>query len=495
MQGISAFHLGYRAFVPVAGVAAVACVIAAWQASFGNRPIGLAGILLYALAATLVLHYLLQRMRAMESLSLTDSLTSLPNRRALHADIVALREPDTEIALALIDLDGFKSVNDHHGHQLGDALLKDCAKALREVCGTEAKFYRLGGDEFAVLVSGKLAGTILEGTCRRYMEELSSPRKVRGRSLSVGVSAGMARFESEWKTSSTEMLRQADVAMYASKSGGRMRCTWFHEDFDRHREETRNLEAKLRLAIRNEQLQVVYQPLVDASTTEIVAVEALLRWPQPDGSFVSPGVFIPIAEETGLIEPIGDWVLEKACTDALGWDGIKLSVNVSAVQLRDPGFAVRLGHILESTGFPPGRLELEITETYLVGDPTVAGRSLDLIRKFGVGVALDDFGTGYASIGFLRKFRFEKLKIDRSLMVDAANDEGSLTMMVSTVAVARALNMDVTAEGVETAHQAEMVRSAGCDQIQGWLYFKAVPADEIEQVLAARDKTHSKEAS
>ena len=494
MQQISATQIGYRAFAPIAVVAAIACVVAAYQASFAGRPIGFAGILLYALATTLVLHHLIMRMRAMESLSLTDALTSLPNRRALHADIARLQEPDREVALALIDLDGFKTVNDHYGHQLGDTLLKSCGKLLREVCGDEARFYRLGGDEFAVLVSGTLAGTILEGTCRQFMERLSTPQKVKGRSLSVGVSAGLARFDGTSKVSSTEMLRQADVAMYASKAGGRMRCTWFHQDFDRHRQATRDLEAKLRRAVQEEGLTVVYQPLVDANTTEIVAVEALLRWPQADGSFISPGVFIPIAEESGLIEAIGDWVLERACRDALHWDGIKLSVNVSAAQLRDAGFAVRLGHILENTGFPPERLELEITETYLVGDPAVAGRSLDLIRRFGVGVALDDFGTGYASIGFLRKFRFEKLKIDRSLMVEAATDESSRTMMVSTVAVARALNMDVTAEGVETAHQADMVRSAGCDQIQGWLYFKALSALEIEEVLAARGGSDSKKA-
>ncbi|TIX49860.1 bifunctional diguanylate cyclase/phosphodiesterase [Alteraurantiacibacter aquimixticola] len=415
---------------------------------------------------------------------MTDSLTGLPNRRALHSDLVDLRDPDAEMALALIDLDGFKSINDHHGHLLGDALLKNCADILREVCGDEGRSYRLGGDEFAVLATGQLAGTILEGICRRYMERLARAQRIEGRSLAIGLSAGLARFEAGTELSSTEMLRQADVAMYASKASGRMRCTWFHLDFDIRREATRKLEADLATALREGELQVEYQPLVDAKDNKIVAVEALVRWPQPDGTQISPSVFIPIAEECGLIEHLGDWVLEQACTQALDWTDITLSVNVSPAQLRDPGFAVRLGHILERTGFPPERLELEVTETYLVGDPTVAGRSLDLIRRFGVGVALDDFGTGYASIGFLRKFSFEKLKLDRSLMVEAANDEGSRTMMVSTIAVARALNMDVTAEGVETADQADLARAAGCDQIQGWLYYKAIPANEIKQLLA-----------
>ncbi len=485
----------YSIIPPLAVVAGCACVIAAYFAVFVDEPLGFAAILIYALTVTLVLVVLMKHMRRLESISMTDSLTELPNQRALHSEISSLREQDTEIALALIDLDGFKAVNDHYGHQLGDALLQHCAKILREVCQDEGTYYRLGGDEFAVLVEGRFAGTMLEGICRRFTEHLSQPLAVEGRSLTVGVSAGLARFKSSDSFTSTEMLRRADVAMYASKTGGRMRCTWFHEDFDRHRQETHELEMRLREALAKQELMVVYQPLVDARSTEIVGVEALVRWPQADGTEISPTTFIPIAEDSGLIDAIGSWVLETACREALDWEGIKVSVNVSAVQLRNPGFPVRLGHILETTGFPAERLELEITETYLVGDPVVAERSLDLIRRFGVSVALDDYGTGYASIGFLRKFAFEKLKIDRSLMVAAAKDEGSRTMMISTVAVARALRMDVTAEGVETDLQAEMCRAAGCDQIQGWLYHKAVPANEIQQVLANRGDTISKKAS
>ena len=199
---------------------------------------------------------------------------------------------------------------------------------------------------------------------------------------------------------------------------------------------------------------------------------------------IGPDVFIPIAEESGLIDPIGLWVLREACREAMGWDGIKLSINVSAAQLRNPEFPIQFGQILEETGFPPARLELEVTETYLVLDPVVAGRALEMIKQFGVGVVLDDFGTGYASIGFLRKFRFEKLKIDRSLIVDAALDDGSHAMMVSSIAVARAMDMDVTAEGVETEAQAELVRIAGCDQIQGWLFFRPISAEEITEQLS-----------
>ena len=445
----------------------------------------------FYLAAMLVfIRMSLSSIASLERLGLTDSLSGLPNRRALHLDIARFAADNDDVALALIDLDGFKSINDHYGHFVGDKLIKECALILAELCGKEARAYRLGGDEFAIVVIGPIAGNILEGLCRRLLERLVRPIALEERQLSIGASIGLSRSSRDSRASSSDLLRQSDVAMYASKTGGRMRCTWFSQDFDRKRERSQRIEAALREAIANQEFTLNYQPLVDATSGAIVSVEALLRWQRPDGGPANPAMFIPIAEETGLINPIGRWVLRQACTDALGWHGIKLSVNVSPAQLRNPDFPVQLGHILEETGFPPERLELEITETYLVGDPAVAGRALDLIRGFGVGVALDDFGTGYASIGFLRKFRFEKLKIDRSLIVEAADDAGSRAMMVSSIAVARAMNMFVTAEGVETRAQAALARTAGCDTIQGWLYYKAIPAAEITRHLAdAQTKT------
>ena len=460
--------------------------------SAGYQALGIS-LALYLAAVLVFIRIGLSSIDNLESLGLTDSLSGLPNRRALHLDVARSAEADDEVALALIDLDGFKSVNDHYGHFVGDKLIKECAHLLREICGGEARAYRLGGDEFAMVVIGPIAGNILEGICRRLLERLSKPISIDDRQLSIGASVGLSRSTHESRSNSSDMLRQSDVAMYASKTGGKMRCTWFTSDFDIKREVSAQVEADLRDAIANDEFQLHYQPLVDATTGAIVAVEALARWQRPDGTSISPALFIPIAEETGLINAIGRWALRKACFDALQWDGIKLSVNVSPAQLRNPDFPVQLGHILEETGFPPERLELEITETYLVGDPTVAGRALDMIRGFGVGVALDDFGTGYASIGFLRKFRFEKLKIDRSLVVEATDDTGSRAMMVSSIAVARAMNMFVTAEGVETDAQAALARTAGCDQMQGWLYYKAIPADEITRHLAnaktARDDT------
>ena len=324
---------------------------------------------------------------------------------------------------------------------------------------------------------------MLEGLCRRIVERLAKPVNVDDRRLTLGASIGLARCNAGDTVSSSELLRRADVAMYASKRGGKMRCTWFNPAFDKSREQIKELDDELRLALARDEFRLNYQPLVDSTTRMVVAVECLLRWERPDGKPIGPNVFIPVAEESGLINAIGLWVLRQACIDALAWDDITLSVNISAAQLRNPEFPVQLGHILEETGFDAERLELEITETCLVLDPVVAERSLALIRGFGVRIALDDFGTGYASIGFLRQFRFEKLKLDRSLVVQAGEDDGSRAMMLSSITVARAMKMGVTAEGVETQEQADMVRAAGCDQIQGWLYFKAMPAGEIGQHL------------
>nr|WP_247713572.1 bifunctional diguanylate cyclase/phosphodiesterase [Qipengyuania sphaerica] len=470
----------------LAGIVGVTAVMAVFGTHFGvtSMEAVLSGGLVAFLASIGGFAVLgLKHLRKLERLSNSDALTLLPNRRALHRDVAEHMSDQHEVALAIVDLDGFKIINDHYGHLVGDETIKTIGKIIRDICGEEADIYRLGGDEFAVLMHGDLAGTLLEGHSRRIIERLAKSVKIGEKRLTLGASIGLARNAPGQTVSSSEMLRRADVAMYASKRGGKMRCTWFNEAFDRSREQIKQLDDDLRQALTLGEFRMHYQPLVDSNTRRIVAVESLMRWERPDGKTVGPNTFIPVAEESGLINPIGLWVLRQACVDALEWEGVTLSVNISAAQLRNPEFPIQLGHILEETGFDPERLELEITETCLVLDPVVAERSLNLIRGFGVGVALDDFGTGYASIGFLRQFRFEKLKIDRSLVVQASEDESSRAMMLSSITMAQAMNMAVTAEGVETQAQADMVRAAGCDQIQGWLYFKAMPADEIKQHL------------
>lgn len=440
-------------------------------------------IAIYVATAVVIGRVSLGFLNRLEGIGLTDSLCGLPNRRALHATIGRERTVDGHVAVALIDLDGFKMVNDLYGHAVGDKLIRIIAAELREVCGQDASPYRLGGDEFAISVCGPAAAPILEGKCRALLERLAHPRVVEDRRIAVGASIGLSRSGPGGEISSSELLRRADISMYVSKRGGKMRCSWYQPDFDRNLEALRDLDSELRAALMNDEFRVHYQPLVDATTGEVVAVESLIRWVRPDGKVIGPNVFIPVAEESGLINAIGLWVLRRGCTDALPWGDITLSVNISAAQLRNFEFPVQLGTVLEETGFPPERLELEITETSLVLDPVIAERSLALICSFGVNIALDDFGTGYASIGFLRRFRFEKLKLDRSLVVESTEDEASRAMMLSSISMARALKMHVTAEGVETEDQATMVRSAGCDQIQGWLYYKAMPAEDIAQHL------------
>lgn len=449
------------------------------------KPVNLAvAAVAYGAALALLIKYGMRNFRNLEQLGLTDSLSGVPNRRALHIDARRLGSENQEQAIALIDLDGFKQVNDHYGHAIGDRVIRECANLLKEVCGQDGRYYRLGGDEFAILVVGPVAGTILEGICRRLLERLREPVHVDDRAIMIGASAGLSTSQGRADIESSELLRRSDVAMYASKAAGKARCTWFVREFDNKRENAQQIDAELRAALANEEFRMHYQPLVDSAGGTIVAVEALLRWERPDGRKIGPDVFIPIAEETGLINAIGLWVLRRSCSESLEWSDVKLSVNISASQLRNPEFPIQLGEILEETGFPPSRLELEVTETYMMHDPAQAQRSLEVIRGFGVGVVLDDFGTGYASIGFLRKLRFEKLKLDRSLVMDAESDEGSRAMILSIIAVARAMDMQVTAEGVETEDQASLVRAAGCDQMQGWLYFKAMPADAVGQFIA-----------
>lgn len=484
-------------FAPVVILSLISVTVLALLLSRASGDTSSTGLILlsggatYAVAVILLVRLGMSSIGKLEDLGLTDSLAAMPNRRALHLDY-GRAPPGSDKALALLDLDGFKSINDQHGHFVGDRLIKECAKLLAEVCGTEARAYRLGGDEFAILAVGPIAGNILEGVCHTLLGRLAQPIVVDDRKLQIGASIGLSRSSRRDDLSSSELLRRSDMAMYVSKEGGRNRCTWFSIDFDKHRDITQQVEDELHDALERKEFHLAYQPLVDAQSGDIVAAEALIRWHRADGTTASPGTFIPIAEKSSLIYPIGLWVLREACREALDWGGIKLSINVSPAQLRNPEFPIELGHILEETGFPPARLELEVTETYLVSDPVVASRNLDVIRKFGVGIALDDFGTGYASIGFLRNFRFEKLKLDRTMIVDAGIDTGSLAMMASSIAVARAMDMEVTAEGVETKAQADMVRTAGCDQIQGFYYFEAMTGPELRVHLNELGKRNRK---
>jgi diguanylate cyclase (GGDEF)-like protein len=421
-----------------------------------------------------------------------DSLSNLPNRRALQDTMASKLKANAPIALAFIDLDGFKAVNDNYGHDVGDTVIRYCAAHLTSFENNVTMVARLGGDEFAVVAFGSDCVDQIQTIADSILNHLSQPFHIGERTIGIGASIGMASNVSEI-IEAGELMRRADLAMYAAKNAGKMRVFHFDASMDERQAAAHTLERDMRHALDNNEFSIAYQPLVAASGEPIVGVEALLRWERGDGHApIGPAEFIPIAEATGLIDRLGIFVLRKACSDALAWPDLKLSVNVSVAQLRNPEFPMLVRQALDDVGFPPERLELEVTETFLVHDPALAVRILSDIRAMGVQVALDDFGTGFASIGFLRQFEFQKLKIDRSLVVDAMNSDASRAMLNASISVAHALGMSIVAEGVETQMQADLMRVAGCQQLQGWHFSKAVSADEISRcVIAEKVSMHA----
>ena len=433
---------------------------------------------LYLLIGALVGRHTLRSVAKLADEAMVDSLSNLPNRRALRRELDRRLKRGEKLALALIDLDGFKGINDNYGHHVGDRLIKSIASLLTDLVGSRGMVSRLGGDEFAILVQGGSAVSELQDIARAMLDKLSRPFRIDERTVLVGASIGLASASlSDFDAS--ELMRRADVAMYSAKHAGKMRLAWYDEMLDQKQAIAHTIELELRLAIDTEDFEIVYQPVVGIHDKRIVAAEALMRWVSPTRGIVSPSEFIPVAEETGLIDRMGMIVLRRACHDALDWGDVRVAVNVSAAQLRNPEFSSELNRVLDETGFPAERLELEITEAYLVYDADTAGKVLDEIRALGVGVALDDYGTGHASIGFLRQFSFSKVKLDHSLVAEAGLNEEARTVVQANIAVARALNVAVAAEGVETEDQADMMRVAGCDQLQGWLFSKPITAREV----------------
>jgi diguanylate cyclase (GGDEF)-like protein len=394
----------------------------------------------------------------------------------------ALRE-GRSTAVAFIDLDGFKGVNDSYGHAVGDELIRQCAAIAKSLVPPSGMVARLGGDEFAILSSGAKADDELCNSVDALLEQLRRTFRIGERSISIGASVGLSS-STLGADNVSELMRQADIAMYAAKRSGKMRRLWFTAEMDRTQAVARTIEARLYDALDAEEFEVHYQPIIDARTGEVACIEGLLRWDQHGLAEIGPDRFIPVAEETGLIDRLGQFVLRRGCRDAADWGPVRLSVNVSSAQLRNPEFPAQLKQLLDSTGYPAERLELEVTETYVVVDPVMAGKVLSGIRELGVRLALDDFGTGYASIGFLRQFSFDTLKIDKTLIASAIHDQGARAMLHASIAVARALNMATVAEGIENEAQAHFMRTAGCDYLQGWLYSRAVDAATIGEYLA-----------
>jgi diguanylate cyclase (GGDEF)-like protein len=407
-----------------------------------------------------------------------DSLTGLPNRAALTKGLdVAVRRGGTEaLAVVFLDLDGFKEVNDSYGHDTGDRLLERVARGFKAICAQKGLLARVGGDEFALVLDSPDAVSTAEETANRLVQFLHAPIHIDGRVLTVGTSVGIA-FADEGGISAEELLRRADVAMYQAKELGRSRVALYDRSIDAEKLERRLLADDLRIALKGNALKIVYQPIYDAATLRPALVEALLRWQHPVRGAVPPDLFISVAEEMGLMDELGTWVLRHACLDAVAWPQVRLAVNVSAVQFRNPGFDRILASILSETGLPAARLEVEMTETNLVSYPDRAQHIVAVLRVLGVTVALDDFGTGYSSIGYLRRFAFDKLKIDRSLVHGVSVDPETRRLCEATVALGLALDLAVTAEGLETEADVEIMRAAGCSHLQGYYFARPMTAE------------------
>ncbi|MGX7895855.1 putative bifunctional diguanylate cyclase/phosphodiesterase [Tsuneonella sp. HG222] len=412
-----------------------------------------------------------------------DTLTGLPNRLMVTESLKeALKYSEqwrTRCGFLMIDLDRFKAVNDSLGHQYGDQLLAQVSQRLEMLATDNEMCGRLGGDEFAVVIRDASDRGAVERFAASIIETLSHPYDVENNKLYIGASVGSAMGPRDGD--SVEMLmRNADLALYRAKDeGGGEHCK-FEPTLHAEAEERRLLENSLRFATDKGELLLNFQPVVDARTEQVVSFEALVRWQSEEHGFVRPDKFIPLAEDTRLIVPIGDWVLREACRQAVQWPThIKVAVNVSGEQLLEPGFANSVVRALTDSGLPANRLEVEVTESIFVRDAQIARQALEEIMALGCTIALDDFGTGYSSLGYLRAIRFSTIKVDRSFVQGAAQKSPeSLAIVRAVVAMAQSLDMTTTAEGVEDAAQATLIREMGCNKIQGFYFGRPMPADE-----------------
>ncbi len=417
-----------------------------------------------------------------------DTLTGLPNRLMLTEALgEALRYAEqwkSRCAFLMIDLDRFKAVNDSLGHQVGDQLLAQVSDRLRSVMAKGEQCGRLGGDEFAVVIRDAAIKGRVATLAEDIIASLSAPYRVADKTLYIGASVGSAVGPRDGDT--VEMLmRNADLALYRAKEDGRGVHCGYLPSLHADAEERRSLETALRHALQNNELELHYQPVVDANTEQVVSFEALMRWNSKEHGFVSPGKFIPLAEDTRLIVPIGAWALRQACAEAARWPGhVKVAVNVSGEQLSEPGFSESVVRALAHTGLPAHRLEIEVTESVFLKDGRIARQVLEEIKALGCSIALDDFGTGYSSLGYLRTLRFSTIKVDRSFVQGAAQDSPeSLAIIRAVVAMAQSLDMSTTAEGVEDATEAAMVRDMGCTKIQGYYYGRPMPVAEARALV------------
>ncbi len=417
-----------------------------------------------------------------------DELSGLHNRRGfevLHAENLGrIKQSGGSLALLMLDLDRFKPVNDLHGHKVGDELIRAVSLRLLEQVRSGDCVARLGGDEFAIIQNDIASPRDVAQLGQSILEALNKPFDINGIEVSIGVSIGVAMAPCDTDEKET-LLRLADTALYRAKSEGRNRVCFFERDMDRSVQMSRIVADDLRAAIENDQLVLHYQPQVSSDGTKVSGVEALVRWQHPVHGMIPPIDFISIAEQRGLIVPLSQWVLRRACLDAQRWPELRLAVNVSPIDFRNPEFVRNVGKIIKETGFDASRLELELTEGVVVEDADAAERAMIELRALGVGLALDDFGTGYSSLIYLRRFAFDKIKIDRSFLEYMETTGESAILVHSVVHLGRALGLRVCAEGVETAEQHRFLQAVGCHELQGYFFSRPVPADKLDDYLAA----------
>ena len=434
------------------------------------------------------IHHLLQLAHRAGHMAVHDNLTGLPNRVLLNERLEAAlsRAKRDELVVAhIIDLDHFKHVNDTLGHPIGDRLLETVAKRLRALLRETDTVARMGGDEFAILQAPVLSIADAESLARRVIDAVSQPYEIEGHQVVIGVSIGIA-FGPRDAASPERLMRNADLALYEAKGAGRGTFRFFEADMDAQMQARRTLENNLRAALASGDFELYYQPIVNLSTNAISGFEALIRWNHPEKGIVKPEAFIPLAEEIGLIVPIGEWALREACRTAVRWpDHLKIAVNVSSAQFRHPGLVQAVMGALSSSGLPAHRLELEVTESaHLVeSQPTLT--VLHGLRDLGVCIATDDFGTGYSSLSYLQVFPFDKIKIDCSFVRNINESNASLNIVRAVVVLAKGLGIPATAEGVENEAQLDSIRSEGCTEMQGFLLSEPLPAQEIERLFLA----------
>ncbi|PYG79238.1 MULTISPECIES: bifunctional diguanylate cyclase/phosphodiesterase [unclassified Pseudomonas] len=417
-----------------------------------------------------------------------DALTGLPNRTLFHERLrqaLVRGDESAKLTAALcLDLDNFKNINDSLGHAFGDKLLRELGKRLRRELREHDTLARLGGDEFAVVLTGLDGRDAACNTAQRLINAICPPFQIEGHQFTVGVSIGIAIAPDD-HDQAEQLLGYADMALYEAKRNGRNRYECFDVELDVAARQRRLVETDLRTALHLGQLQLHYQPVVDQQTSSVTGYEALLRWEHPTRGMVMPMDFIPIAEETGLIHELGTRALNLACQEAASWDSEQtVSVNLSAVQFKNGNLVHIVALALADSGLPPQRLELEITESVLLGNSEENVRTLRALKDLGVSISLDDFGTGYSSLGYLRSFPFDRIKIDKSFVHDMCDSREAMSIIRAITDLSNSLMIKTTAEGVESEEQMRRLAAEGCSHFQGYLYGRPAPASErLKQVI------------